>query len=203
MALDAGELSMTLEFGQKLKDKDWFGKQDPYCIIKCGHQTYRSRTCTDGGKNPVWNETFRFNIINENDISLVCMDEDDTSRDDTIGSGTFTLARARERGTDRIQVPMMSKSGKQHGFISINLVFTRNSAIRPQAAPAPYPAYAAPPPPTYYAAPPPPAYYAAPPPYGAMPPYGAAPPPAPYYGAPPAQYPGYAPQPYHPTVYGH
>ena len=73
MALDAGELTLTLEFAQGLKDKDLFGRQDPYCIVTVGAQRYKSRTHTDGGKNPVWNEVFRFNIINDNSVTIqVC-----------------------------------------------------------------------------------------------------------------------------------
>lgn len=65
MALTAGELYLTLEFAQGLKDKDFFGKQDPYAIVSIGNQQYRSKTHTDGGRNPVWSQTFNFNIINE------------------------------------------------------------------------------------------------------------------------------------------
>eukprot|EP00195_Chlamydomonas_chlamydogama_P003395 CAMPEP_0202915720 /NCGR_PEP_ID=MMETSP1392-20130828/66461_1 /ASSEMBLY_ACC=CAM_ASM_000868 /TAXON_ID=225041 /ORGANISM="Chlamydomonas chlamydogama, Strain SAG 11-48b" /LENGTH=240 /DNA_ID=CAMNT_0049607859 /DNA_START=105 /DNA_END=827 /DNA_ORIENTATION=+ len=202
MALDAGELTLTLEFGQGLKDQDWFGKQDPYCIIKCGSQTYRSKTCTDGGKNPVWNELFRFNIINENDVSIVCKDEDTLGRDDIIGSATFTLAKAREQGSARLQVPMMSKKGKQHGFISVYLVYSTNSSMKeatqassePLHAMPPYaPAYYSPgappaahvpvpsPPHHIFMAPPAAAYY--PPPYAAAPMPHYAGHPLPYYGA--------------------
>uniref|UniRef100_A0A7S2QT99 C2 domain-containing protein n=1 Tax=Chlamydomonas chlamydogama TaxID=225041 RepID=A0A7S2QT99_9CHLO len=206
MALDAGELTLTLEYGQNLKDQDWFGRQDPYCIVKCGTQTFKSRTCTDGGKNPVWNETFRFNVINENDISITCMDEDTLSRDDLIGQGTFTLAKVRERGTDRLQVPMLTKKNKQHGFISINLTYTPNTTLRPQQAYAPYvhPAYGP------VSAPygvPPPAYAPAPSAYFAPPAFAPAPsahfaPPAPAYApAPSAHYPSAAPAPAPAPVY--
>eukprot|EP00195_Chlamydomonas_chlamydogama_P000518 CAMPEP_0202919766 /NCGR_PEP_ID=MMETSP1392-20130828/76505_1 /ASSEMBLY_ACC=CAM_ASM_000868 /TAXON_ID=225041 /ORGANISM="Chlamydomonas chlamydogama, Strain SAG 11-48b" /LENGTH=347 /DNA_ID=CAMNT_0049613225 /DNA_START=146 /DNA_END=1190 /DNA_ORIENTATION=+ len=216
MALDAGELTLVLEFGQGLKDKEWFGKQDPYCIISIGTQSFKSKTCRDGGKNPVWNETFRFNVINDNDVTLVCKDEDTIGKDEVIGTGHFNLAKARERGTDRIQVSMMSKSGKQYGFISVNLTFTRNAALRPPMAQAPPPMptapYGAPPPmPTApYGAPPPaqPPPYGAPPPaqpppYGAPPPAYGAPPPSSFGAPPPAQPPPYgAPPPAQPPPYG-
>lgn len=29
-----------------------------------------------GGKNPVWNETFNFNVINENNAEIAIMDDD-------------------------------------------------------------------------------------------------------------------------------
>ncbi len=84
---------------QGLKDKEWFGKQDPYALItvrtrssgerahnelvgnpahratscrairvplrltsQVGNQTFRTKTIHSGGTNPVFNETFKFNV---------------------------------------------------------------------------------------------------------------------------------------------
>lgn len=46
MALEAGQLTLTLQFAKGLKDKDLFGRQDPYAVISVGSQTFRSRTHT-------------------------------------------------------------------------------------------------------------------------------------------------------------
>ncbi|GAX80957.1 hypothetical protein CEUSTIGMA_g8392.t1 [Chlamydomonas eustigma] len=127
----AGELSFRLDFAKGLKDKDLFGKQDPFCIITCGQQQFKSHTHTDGGKNPVWNETFKFNIINENEVKLEVRDED-VAGSDTIGHATVSLAKARTSGSDCLQAPVMSKSGKQHGFIQVTMAFTKNSSLQQQ-----------------------------------------------------------------------
>ncbi len=67
----------------------------------------------------MWNETFKFNVINENSVSFTIKDED-TFKDDVIGTGHLQLAKARERGADRMQVPVMSKDGrKQHGHMQV------------------------------------------------------------------------------------
>jgi Ca2+-dependent lipid-binding protein len=60
----------AVEFAKDLKDRDWFGKQDPYCILALGSQKVRSRTHIDGGKAPVWNETFNFQVINDNTVYI-------------------------------------------------------------------------------------------------------------------------------------
>ncbi|KAG2449211.1 hypothetical protein HYH02_005958 [Chlamydomonas schloesseri] len=188
MALEAGELAVTVEFAKDLKDKDWFGKQDPYAVLKVGSQQFRTRTAVDGGKNPVWNETFRFNVINENDVELIIKDSD-VSADDYIGTARVSLAKAREHGRDTQQCAVHSKSGKQHGFVQVNLTFTRNSALKAGAhghpQPGAYPGY---PQQAYGAYAPPQAI----PGYGV--PYGA-PPPGAYGAPPPGAYPGYPPQP--------
>jgi Ca2+-dependent lipid-binding protein len=79
-------------------------QQDPACVVTCGSQKVRSKTHTDGGKNPVWNQTFRFNVINENDITLTVVEDDVIGRDDLIGTGHVQLAKARQYGQDRQQV---------------------------------------------------------------------------------------------------
>lgn len=212
MALSAGVMSVTLTFAQGLKDKDWFGRQDPYAIVRCGGQHFRTRTHVDGGKNPVWNETFSFNIINENSLEVTVMDAD-VGPDDFIGSAVVSLARAREQGADSVQAPVVCKhTRKHHGFVAMNLRWMPNDALRPGAAQQhqhaayyqPAASYStafyaangyAPPAPSYaYAAPGP--SYAAPPPAAYAYPYAAA------SAAPAAAYPVY-PQQYPPPAAGY
>jgi Ca2+-dependent lipid-binding protein len=52
MSLEAGEIVVVLEFAQGLKDMDFFGKQDPFCILNCGSQSYKSKTHNRGGTSP-------------------------------------------------------------------------------------------------------------------------------------------------------
>mmetsp|Transcript_20875 Transcript_20875/g.53096 ORF Transcript_20875/g.53096 Transcript_20875/m.53096 type:complete len:185 (-) Transcript_20875:655-1209(-) len=133
MALDAGTLSLTLEYAKDLKDMDWFGKMDPYAIIKCGTQTVRSKTHVDGGRHPVWAQTFEFNIINENTVEISLFDEDTLTKDDHIGIATISLAKTREQGADKLMAPVMTKKGKQHGYVQVSMTFKTNAALRPAA----------------------------------------------------------------------
>lgn len=200
-------MTVVVEFAKDLKDKDFFGKQDPYCIVKCGGQTFRTKTATDAGKNPVWNQSFAINVINDNTLDLTIMD-DNVGKDDIIGTAVVQLARAREHGSDTIQAPVYTKSHKQHGFVSVRLQFAKNSALKSGGHGAPPPGYPGAVPPGY-----PPAHGAAPPGYPA--PFGApSAPPAPYpqpqpqgfgapppgHGYPPPQQAGYPPQ-YPPAGY--
>ncbi|KXZ48798.1 hypothetical protein GPECTOR_25g382 [Gonium pectorale] len=189
MALEAGTLRVTLQYAKGIKDCDWFGRQDPYAKLRVGSQEVRSRMVRDGGRNPVWDETFDFNVINENTLEITIMDEDTVVRDDLIGTCSVSLARVREQGVDRVQAPLTAgkKAQRQEGFVALALSFTPNSRLRPGAAG--YGAYGAPP----YGAPAP--AYGYPP---AMAPcascgHGAAAA-APYYAPPPPQ--AYAQPPY-------
>jgi Ca2+-dependent lipid-binding protein len=109
MALEAGELEITIEFAKGLKDTNVFARQDPYCKVCVGTQEFKTRTATDGGTSPVWNETFKFNIINENDFTILVKADDYTS-DEYIGRGSGTLAKVRMNLHHRGRLPCMRKS---------------------------------------------------------------------------------------------
>ncbi|GIL42516.1 hypothetical protein Vafri_466 [Volvox africanus] len=70
MALCPGIVSVTIEFAEGLKEHDFIFRQSPYCTLSVGAQTYRTQVASKGGRNPVWNETFQFNICNENDLVI-------------------------------------------------------------------------------------------------------------------------------------
>ncbi|GLC35105.1 hypothetical protein PLESTM_000280000 [Pleodorina starrii] len=110
MALCPGVVSVTIE-------------QSPYAIVSVGAQTYRTQTASRGGTNPVWNETFQFNICNENDL-LVELKDSEVGRDPNLGSASINLMRVRQFGQDRQQVPVMSQRNmEQYGLISVSLSF--------------------------------------------------------------------------------
>ncbi|GLC51851.1 hypothetical protein PLESTB_000555400 [Pleodorina starrii] len=139
MTLEAGLMSINILYAKNIINKDWFGKQDPYCVVRVGGQTFRTQTAKDGGRNPVWNETFRMNLLNENDVSIDLKDED-VGRDDFIGSATFSLARARQTGHDRQEVPVFGpKSRKQQGFVSVALKWAPHRVPAAHQQPPPYP----------------------------------------------------------------
>lgn len=46
-------------------DTGMFGKADPYARLIIGVQEFSTRPNPAGGKNPIWNEEFVFDISNE------------------------------------------------------------------------------------------------------------------------------------------
>jgi hypothetical protein len=97
MALEPGTLRVTVEYAKGLKasnrgcclvpqnacfsypvsatcsmlqDADFFGKNDPYALVSVGAQQHRTRTLKGAGTDPVWNETFSFQVINENAVEI-------------------------------------------------------------------------------------------------------------------------------------
>ena len=83
------KLKITLEKATFLHDADMFGKQDPFVKITCSGITYKTKVIEEGGKNPVWNETFEMTKIMEEvnkgeKLHIRCFDSDGPI-DDHIG----------------------------------------------------------------------------------------------------------------------
>ncbi|KXZ43286.1 hypothetical protein GPECTOR_95g675 [Gonium pectorale] len=126
MALEPGTLTITVEYAK-----------DPYAVLRVGASSFRTKTHTDGGKNP----------INDNTVDLTIYDSD-VGRDDIIGTTVISLAKAREQGSDHQQAAVRTKSGKQHGFVSVRLQFSRGGGVKAGQHP-PAPGYGAPAPAPY------------------------------------------------------
>ncbi|GIL82549.1 hypothetical protein Vretimale_12006, partial [Volvox reticuliferus] len=123
MALCPGVVSVTIEFAEGLKDHDFIFRQSPYCIVSVGAQTYRTQVASQGGRNPVWNETFQFNVCNENDLMIEVKDCE-MGRDPNLGNAAVNLSNVRQMGRDRQQVPVISTHHQvQHGLLSVALSF--------------------------------------------------------------------------------
>ncbi|CAI5486285.1 unnamed protein product [Closterium sp. Naga37s-1] len=220
----AGWLDVTIIGSRDLKDTEIFGMQDPYAVLMYGQQTHRTKTHKDGHTSPVWNTTFRLNVIHGVDEAHFAVWNENRKADDKIGTCKVNIRQAFSYPVWDSWHPLFTPKGRQQGSLRLALKYyppvgapgapAAAAAASSHAAPPPqgYPQQHAPPPaghgppPSGYPGYPPqggypgaaPAGYGAPPPGGHAPaPYGAPPPGghAPApYGAPPPQ--GYPPAPY-------
>ena len=76
---------------QLVKDADFFGKADPYCVIYIGNHKQKSSVSKDSGKCPAWMDTLAFNTNGEPTLRVQVWDHDTFSRDDLIGEGSVNL----------------------------------------------------------------------------------------------------------------
>lgn len=99
-------------------------KQDPYCVLTCYQQKFRSNTHTDGGKDPVWNQIFTFEPVSP-DISLKLefFDEKMLFRDKAIGEGKILLRKVFEAPSKTLdmKIPVHTLRGKQQGECTLQL----------------------------------------------------------------------------------
>ncbi|KAF6261324.1 C2 domain-containing protein [Scenedesmus sp. NREL 46B-D3] len=128
-------LDVRLDYADGIKDTQALGKQDPYCVVQVGPSSSRCRTCTDGGTKPVWNETLRFNGVDyANEAIITIKNENVMQTDDVIGTARVSLQRVKQVGSESLQVPVLSASGKQRGFLQISMTYHAQAG-----ASAPYP----------------------------------------------------------------
>ncbi|KAK1369640.1 C2 domain-containing protein [Heracleum sosnowskyi] len=213
-------LEVTVVGCNKLKDTEWFSRQDPYVCLEYGSSKFRTRTCTDGGKNPTFQEKFVFTLIEGlRELNVVVWNSNTLTYDDFIGSGKIQLQKVLSQGYDDSPWSIQTKTGRYAGEVRLILHFSNaNKPPKNHGQSAPYAASPVPsaytypsqassahyPPPASSAHYPPPASSAPyPPPASAAAPY---PPQAPGYPYPSTSYPPphsaiYPPQPYPPTPY--
>ncbi|XP_071716045.1 elicitor-responsive protein 1 [Rutidosis leptorrhynchoides] len=196
-------LEVTVVSCNKLKDTEWISRQDPYVCVEYGSNKSRTRTCTDGGKNPTFQEKFVYTLIEGlRELNVYVYNSNTLKHDDFIGSGKVQLAKAISQGFDDSTWPLQSKSGRHAGEVRLIVHYTSaNKPTKPSgshgtAAP-PYGAPQA----SLYSAPPPQYPYAPSAGYPAQSPYPSYPP---NTGYPPSSYPpnssGYPPSPYPPQA---
>ncbi|KAF8404971.1 hypothetical protein HHK36_009866 [Tetracentron sinense] len=182
-------LEVTVVEGNKLKDTEWFSRQDPYVCLEYSGNKFRTRTCTDGGKNPTFREKFYITLIEgHRELNLLVWNSNTFSPDTFIGSGKVQLQKVLSQGYDDTAWPLQSKCGRHAGEVRLILHYANAQQATRSSAPSQVPQFSAPPPPCA-ASYPPPSHYPS------YPPNSAAYPPPPYLPPQPAAYP---PQPYPP-----
>ncbi|GER42174.1 calcium-dependent lipid-binding family protein [Striga asiatica] len=105
-------LEVTVVACNKLKDTEWISRQDPYVCLEYASSKHRTRTCTDGGKNPTFQEKFVFTLIEGlREISVVVWNSNTITFDDFIGSGKIQLQKVLSQGYDDSSWPLQDKRG--------------------------------------------------------------------------------------------
>ncbi|KAL3621134.1 hypothetical protein CASFOL_036046 [Castilleja foliolosa] len=154
-------LEVTVVGCNKLKDTEWISRQDPYICVEYGSTKYRTRTCTDGGKNPMFQEKFVFTLVEGlRELTIIVWNSNTLTFDDFIGNGRVQLQKVLSQGYDDSPWPLQDKRGKYAG--EVRLIMHYANANKPGKTHAPSaPHYAGTPQPQapLYSAPPPAAHY--------------------------------------------
>jgi len=125
----AGTLTITPVEGRNLVDKDTLGRQDPYITFEIGTETAkfkkRTKTDTDGGTEPRWNEEVKFSIVDHYECTMKVYDEDKIGSDDLIGGASFSLLEVFKKGTldTWVAIKTVGSWGKVSKTGEIHLIF--------------------------------------------------------------------------------
>lgn len=74
-------------------DTETFGKMDPYCVLKLGKNTQKTKVHEDGAKNPKWGETFRLQGQIGDIVDFEVWDHEKVVNHDLVGSGSFSISQ--------------------------------------------------------------------------------------------------------------
>ncbi|KAK7837738.1 hypothetical protein CFP56_020872 [Quercus suber] len=106
-------LEVTVVGCNRLKDTEWISRQDPYVCLEYGSTKFRTRTCTDGHKTPVFQEKFVFSLIEGlREINVAVWNSNTLTVDDFIGSGKVQLVKVLSQGFDDTTWPLQTKTGR-------------------------------------------------------------------------------------------
>eukprot|EP00250_Pteridium_aquilinum_P008473 c17977_g1_i1 orf=269-781(+) len=135
-----GTLEVHLHGGKGMQNVDFLGKNDPYALISYKTQDQKSTTLEGGGSDPVWDQSFFFEVDDDSaDVIIKFFDEDKNSNDDAIGEAKIPLAKVLEE----LEVPastydLLLPNGDTHGQVEVSLKFVP-TATKPQPPPFQHP----------------------------------------------------------------
>ncbi|XP_062225688.1 elicitor-responsive protein 1-like [Phragmites australis] len=131
-----GVLEVHLVDAKGLSGNDFLGKLDPYVIVQYRSQERKSSVARDQGRNPCWNEVFKFQINSsaanvQHKLILRILDHDHFSSDDFLGEATIDvtdiISLGTESGTYQLNAAKHSvvlADKTYHGEIKVGVTFT-------------------------------------------------------------------------------
>jgi hypothetical protein len=91
-----GHLTVTVHRAVDLQDVQAIGKQDPYCKLNVGSETFKTKVHDNGGVNPVWEQAFTFNLDGKEEFLHIMINDKDVLTDDCIGRADIALVSLAE-----------------------------------------------------------------------------------------------------------
>jgi Ca2+-dependent lipid-binding protein len=86
-----GILTISLLQGKLYRNTEKIGEMDPFVQINYIGTIYKTKTKTEAGKNPVWNESFDIPIQSMSDFLEITIFDEDNFTNDYVGSNKFTI----------------------------------------------------------------------------------------------------------------
>ena len=89
----SGTLKITVVGARFDRDVEIFGTQDPYVVIRNRYESKRTKTHTDGGKEPEWNEEIELDVkYIGDDMELEVKDDNVILADEVLGVATIKMS---------------------------------------------------------------------------------------------------------------
>ncbi|XP_072994847.1 elicitor-responsive protein 3-like [Typha latifolia] len=103
-----------------LRNTEYFTTQDPYVILEYGGTKYRTRTCTDGGRNPSFNDRFLIRLIEGLlEMNIYVWNSNTFMSDTFIGSGRVQLQTVIDVGYSGDPCMLQTTSERYAGQVNL------------------------------------------------------------------------------------
>jgi len=120
-----GNLKVTIVEAKNLKDEDTIGKGDPFVKLILDDNNSQSTKAKKGELNPVYNETFNFNIDGQKGLKVEVWDKD-PGKDDLIGKSDISLSSVFSTGHEDEWIKIKQhKIGRSKGEVHVSMDFTQ------------------------------------------------------------------------------
>jgi Ca2+-dependent lipid-binding protein len=113
-----GVLKIKVVSGKLTHNTETFTKMDPFVEIKFNNVVKRTSVQLEAGKNPIWNETLEFEVLEVDDYIDITVLDQEYSRNDLIGSTQFIVKNMITTDSDLLQTFDIMFAGKPAGNIN-------------------------------------------------------------------------------------
>ena len=122
-----GTMTIKCQRGINIKaGHSLFGYADPYCVMKIGSEEQKTKFQAVGGKNPVWNEEFVYNVYDENtEIEITIFDKETVGPDRFMAHCKVSIIEWIRLGRFEGELALTDKSNKPEGKLEIVAFFTK------------------------------------------------------------------------------
>lgn len=118
----AGKLLVTVVEARVAEDQNTFSEMDPYVEIEHRMERFKTKTCTDGGKEPKFNEEFTYDVkYIGDDFTMRLMNKNSVMNDDLMGEATIKVSSLCMPGFD--DWFELTTKGKKAGHIRFSAVW--------------------------------------------------------------------------------
>ena len=122
-----GTLNFKCQRGSNIKSgHSLFGQADPYATIRIDGQEKSTRVIPSGGKNPVWDDEFTFDVYREDvTVEIDVLDKETTGPSRHMASMKHSMLEWIKLGKFEGELPLFDKFNRPEGTIVISVAFSR------------------------------------------------------------------------------
>ena len=139
-----GTLVVTVKNAEGLMGKDKTGFSDPFCVLTYADVALET-SVIDQNLNPVWNETFSWDVHLHDDgaLSIYVWDKDLVRKNDFLGKLDIDIDCQRMIEPVKFHEELQKRSKRSHvsGYLNFRIQFQPFSAPNPADAPEPFHEY--------------------------------------------------------------